>query len=368
MVLGQHTTLVGLSLQFGKVVGGGVLIGLLIGWLVSEVIKRIHDGMVEITLSLVAAWGSFLAADQLGYSGVISCVVAGLVCGNYGAPRGMSPSVRIAVNTFWEYIGFAFNSMVFLLVGFTIHLETMLHFWPLILLAYVAITIARAAVILGMSALISRTRVRIPLSWNIVLVWGGVRGALSMVLILALPAQFPEREILVNLVFGVVLLTILIQGLTMTPVATWLKVIRPQRSRSEMEAQRMRLQLAQQSLAEIARLRSGGLHNEEVLRLLESHYRTILKNAQQSLVQLKGDEQQNTKQEFITVHRRLLALNQQQLLESWQKGEISRDVYERLSADNDAYLIALDSQPQELMTEFQESAAKEEGAPVPKNA
>ncbi|MHB1281044.1 MAG: cation:proton antiporter domain-containing protein [Acidithiobacillus sp.] len=99
---------------------------------------------------------------QLGYSGVISTVVAGLICGNYGAKRGMAPSVRLAVNTFWEYIGFALNSLVFLLVGLTIRLPDLLRIWSLVIAAYVAITIARGAVICSMGALLSRS----PAPWG----------------------------------------------------------------------------------------------------------------------------------------------------------------------------------------------------------
>ncbi|MCL4527016.1 MAG: cation:proton antiporter, partial [Gammaproteobacteria bacterium] len=224
IAMGKPVTASALAVKFLAVVGGGVLIGAIVGWLSSEVIKRVNDGMVEITFTILAAYGSFLVAMQLGYSGVISTVVAGLICGNYGAKRGMAPSVRLAVNTFWEYIGFALNSLVFLLVGLTIRLPDLLRIWPLVIAAYVAITIARGAVIYSMGALLSRSRARMPWSWNFVLIWGGIRGALSMVLVLSLPQHFPFREMLINLVFGVVLLTILIQGLSISPVARALGV------------------------------------------------------------------------------------------------------------------------------------------------
>ncbi|MHB1805019.1 MAG: cation:proton antiporter, partial [Acidithiobacillus ferrooxidans] len=184
---GKTVSASALGIQFFAMVGGGALVGVLIGWLSSEIIKRVNDGMVEITITILAAYGSFLVAMQLDYSGVISTVVAGLICANYGAKQGMTASVKMAVHTFWEYIGFALNSIIFLLVGFTIHLPDLLGIWPLILAAYVAVTFARAAVIYGMSGLLSRTRARIPPAWNFVLVWGGIRGALSMVLALSLP-------------------------------------------------------------------------------------------------------------------------------------------------------------------------------------
>ena len=74
--------------------------------------------MIEITLTTIAAYGSFIAGEQLHGSGVIAAVVAGMLCGNYGARIGMTPSTRVAVETFWEYVAFALNSLIFLLIGF----------------------------------------------------------------------------------------------------------------------------------------------------------------------------------------------------------------------------------------------------------
>ena len=109
--------------------------------------------MIEITLTTIAAYGSFLAAEQFELSGVIATVAAGMLCGNYAARTGMSPSTRIAAETFWEYIAFALNSIVFLLVGLRVHIGELAQSWQLILAAYAAVTLARAAVVFGVSAL-----------------------------------------------------------------------------------------------------------------------------------------------------------------------------------------------------------------------
>ncbi|HFD87937.1 MAG TPA: hypothetical protein ENJ35_09720, partial [Gammaproteobacteria bacterium] len=140
-VMGGEMTPHSLVISFSEVVGGGLLTGAIVGLLVSFSLRQIDDPMVEIMLTSVAAYGSFLIADQLEFSGVISTVVAGLVCGNYGAQVGMSPSTRIAVNAFWEYTGFALNSLIFLLMGLEIELDSLIAAWPFILLAYLAVTI-----------------------------------------------------------------------------------------------------------------------------------------------------------------------------------------------------------------------------------
>ncbi|WP_298173321.1 cation:proton antiporter [Acidithiobacillus sp.] len=343
IAMGKPITASALAVKFLAVVGGGVLIGIIVGWLSSEVIKRVNDGMVEITFTILAAYGSFLVAMQLGYSGVISTVVAGLICGNYGAKRGMAPSVRLAVNTFWEYIGFALNSLVFLLVGLTIRLPDLLRIWTLVIAAYVAITIARGAVIYSMGALLSRSRARMPWSWNFVLIWGGIRGALSMVLALSLPQHFPFREMLINLVFGVVLLTILIQGLSISPVARALGVLSRRHLPADFEMQRMRLTLAQMGLQEIDRLRHEGVRDPQVLDALTTYYSQESKDAKDRLSNLDIADEDRFRTDFSRLYRRLLTMQKQRLLDARQESLIGYETFERLTVDIDAGLLEVET-------------------------
>ena len=343
MAMGKPITASALAVKFLAVVGGGVLIGTIVGWLSSEVIKRVNDGMVEITFTILAAYGSFLVAMQLGYSGVISTAVAGLICGNYGAKRGMAPSVRLVVNTFWEYIGFALNSLVFLLVGLTIRLPDLLRIWPLVIAAYVAITIARGVVIYSMGALLSRSRARMPWSWNFVLIWGGIRGALSMVLALSLPQHFPFREMLINLVFGVVLLTILIQGLSISPVARALGVLSRRQLPADFEMQRMRLTLAQMGLQEIDRLRHEGVRDPQALDALSTRYIQQSKDAKDRLSNLDIADEDRFRTDFYRLYRRLLTMQKQRLLDARQESLIGHENFERLAANIDAELLEVET-------------------------
>src|SRR5262249_38271638 len=105
------------AIQFALVVGGGLMIGLLSGTLVSRLTARIDDHLIEITLTTILAYGTYMAAEALGVSGVIAVVTAGLVLSNIGARRGMSPTTRLALLTFWEYVAFLLNSAIFLLIG-----------------------------------------------------------------------------------------------------------------------------------------------------------------------------------------------------------------------------------------------------------
>ena len=344
IAVGKPVTASALTVEFLAVVGGGALLGTIFGWLSSEVIKRVNDGMVEITFTILAAYGSFLVAMQLGYSGVISTVVAGLICGNYGAKKGMSPSVRLAVNTFWEYISFALNSLIFLLVGLTIRLPDLLRIWPLVVAAYVAITLARGAVIYSMGALLSRSRARMPWSWNFVLIWGGIRGALSMVLALSLPQHFPFREMLINLVFGVVLLTILIQGLSISPVARALGVLSRRHLPVDFEMQRMRLTLAEMGIQEIDRLRQEGVRGDpQALDALTAHYSQESEDAKDRLSKLDIADEDRFRADFSRLYRRLLTMQKQRLLDARRESLIGHENFERLTADIDAGLLEVET-------------------------
>jgi CPA1 family monovalent cation:H+ antiporter len=217
-VTGESTGIGQLALRFILIVGGGGVLGFAAGAVASKLISRIDDAVIEITITVITAYGTFALAEQIGVSGVIATVVAGMHCGTYAWTESMSRKTRVALDAFWEYIAFALNSVVFLLIGFEVSASALLAAWPEILLAFVVVVVARAVVVYGVGALLNRTRERIPSSWLAVMTWGGLRGALSMVLALALPFDFPNRDLLITLTFGVVLLSILVQGLTMQPL------------------------------------------------------------------------------------------------------------------------------------------------------
>jgi monovalent cation:H+ antiporter, CPA1 family len=204
-----------LALQFILIVGGGAFLGFVAGTIASRLIARIDDAMIEITVTVITAYGTFALAEQVGVSGVIATVVSAMICGEYGWREGMSRKTKITLVAFWDYIAFALNSVVFLLIGFEVSASALLHAWPQIFLAFLVVVVARAAVVYGVGALLSHSSEKLPVSWLSVMTWGGLRGALSMVLALSLPYEFPNRDLLITLTFGVVVLSILIQGLTM---------------------------------------------------------------------------------------------------------------------------------------------------------
>ncbi|HMA01399.1 MAG TPA: sodium:proton antiporter [Gemmatimonadaceae bacterium] len=202
-------TLVG---RFVLMVGGGIAVGLLTALAITWCMRRIDEPATEITLTMVGAYGSFALAESFGVSGVIATVAAGMVIGSYAERMAMSPATRNAVVGFWSYVSFMLNSIVFLLIGLQVHLSALRDAWRAILLAYLAVTAGRALMIFGVSALLLATRERLPRAWPALLVMGGLRGALSMVLALSLPTSFASRDQIVIITFGVVTVSILLQG------------------------------------------------------------------------------------------------------------------------------------------------------------
>jgi CPA1 family monovalent cation:H+ antiporter len=207
------------ALEFVRVAGLAIVVGIFVGVAVSLVTRTIDDPTIEITLTVLTAYGAFIAADWLGLSGVIACVVAGMVTGNWGAPRAMLPSTRVAVDAFWSYAAFLLNSFVFLLMGVEINLARLAHYLPEIIIGWLAINLARAVLVYGKYAVMRLAgSEKLSSAWAAVLCWGGLRGGLSMVLALSLPRDFGHRDLILHVTFGVVLLTLVVQGLTIRPL------------------------------------------------------------------------------------------------------------------------------------------------------
>jgi monovalent cation:H+ antiporter, CPA1 family len=262
---------------------GGALIGLSIGGAVALVIARVGDPMVEITLTVVAAYGSFAAAQQLGLSGVLATVAAGVLCGHDVARRGMTATTRVAVGTFWEYGAFALNSIVFLLIGFEVHFQTLVTAWRPVVAAFVAVLIARAIVVGITTALVRPTAERVPWEWGAVLTWGGFRGALSMVLALALPTTLPHRALLITMTFGVVTLSLLGQGLSIPAVLRSLGVIDSAGSHRAFDAAREEFRAARAAVEELDYLADAGVIPDRVEAYLRARYGPRLQRARTRL-------------------------------------------------------------------------------------
>jgi CPA1 family monovalent cation:H+ antiporter len=340
---GVQTTAGGLVLAFFEIVGFALLIGGVIGLIVSQVTKQINDPMIEITLTTIAAYGTFVAAEHFGYSGVIATVTAGMVCGNYGARVGMSPSTRLAIESFWEYVAFALNSIIFLLIGFEVHISDLVGSWQMILVAYLSVTVGRALVIFGVSSMLRASRERIPWSWSVIMTWGGLRGALPMVLVLSLPQSFPHRDLLVTMTFGVVIISILVHGVTVSRLLKWLGIVTGGEARMNYEFLKGKLRAAYAALSDIERLERGHLKNKGVLSDLHEEYEAMIRHDEEELDSLEIDRKQLRAEEMENLRRQLLLTERKHLLEAFHQGMLNQRVYEKLLEDVDARLLQLET-------------------------
>jgi CPA1 family monovalent cation:H+ antiporter len=321
-------------IDFLRISGGGFVVGIILGLLISQMIGRIDDHLIETTLTTVLAFGSYLVAEQIFHvSGVLAVVAAGLVNGNIG-PRGMSPTTRIVVFNFWEYVGFIANSFAFLLIGLQIDLGVLLVYWQPIITAILAVLVARAVVIYGL-AWIGRD---IPLRWQHILYWGGLRGAISLALALGLPALLESRDQLQVMAFGVVVFTLLVQGFSMTSLVRRMGLIRRSEAQVEYERRHARAVAVQSAYEHLERMRGNGLisdHTWQTLSpILKEHSQTLIDSVKQVLAEDPGVEAE----ELDNARREALMAQRSTLTNLMRHGVISDSIYGQLIGEVDAAL------------------------------
>jgi CPA1 family monovalent cation:H+ antiporter len=218
ILAGEHHHVLSISGTLLLTIGGGAAIGAATGFGFMLLAGRTSDHLVEITLTTLAAYGSFFAAERYHCSGVLAALTAGLVVGNYRSAASISQEGRHALDTFWEYAAFIANSLIFILIGVQ---EAGQHFsglWLPVLVAIALVTLGRAVAIYPLCALFARSSRKVERRHQHVLFWGGLRGALALALALALPQDLPHHETIVSLTFAVVAFSVFAQGLTMTPL------------------------------------------------------------------------------------------------------------------------------------------------------
>lgn len=218
-------------LEFFWLMLGGLALGLIVGWVVGRLLRLVDEHLIEITVTVCVAYGVYLLAVALHTSGLLAVVGAGLVLGSYGQRTGMSERTRQAAHDVWEFLGYLANSLLFLLLGVQIGENNLSHSLAGIGLALGGIAIGRAAmiyVLLPLHDILARWFVRrkpvvssarspriepVPASWRSILLLSGLRGALSIALVLSLPTSLPGRTLLEGIAYGVVLVTLLGQGI-----------------------------------------------------------------------------------------------------------------------------------------------------------
>jgi CPA1 family monovalent cation:H+ antiporter len=195
------------------------VLGAVAGYVAIRVMHLAGDHMVEVTVSIIAAYGTYLLADSFHWSGIIATVVVGIIIGNPGERLALSERTTEALDLAWETAAFLLTALVFLLIGVVITPAQLLVAAPVIVVGYLAMTGARAVVVYGLIGggqrlLPGRRKAAMPIGYLHVMFWAGLRGAIAVALVLALPADLAQRDLIAGGVYGIVLVTLLVQGTT----------------------------------------------------------------------------------------------------------------------------------------------------------
>jgi monovalent cation/hydrogen antiporter len=341
------------GLRFVVGATGGVLVGLLVGWLVAEVRRRLDDPVVEIVISVVTGYVAYLPAEQLGVSGVLAAVTAGLYVG-WRAPELASPSTRLLGFSFWEVMVYLANAVLFILVGLQLH--------PILS----ALDGTAVAVLVGQAALVSAVVVAVRLGWvftipylirlldrrpsqmlrragareRLVIGWSGMRGAVSLAAALALPEDFPMRNLILFLTFAVILATLVLQGLTLPSLIRRLRLTGD--GAEEQEELRARMAATKAALDRLDELASEDWTRDDTVARLHGlfEFRRRRLKARAGIWEDDGAEDRSLAYQRLV--RELLQAQRQAVVRLRNQGVISNDVMHRIERELDLEDIRLE--------------------------
>jgi len=187
-------------------VGGGLV--------AARLVRATNERTIQLGISLVAAYGTYQLADVIGLSGILATVIAGIALGSRMRRTAGSDALVRETLDLWDVVAFILTSLVFLLIGFAIRLPSLLSAGAGVVVGTTAVVAARALIVyLPAAAVRLWTPARaVPRGWAHVIFWSGLRGAVALAAALSLPADFPQRELLQQISFGIVLVTLLVQG------------------------------------------------------------------------------------------------------------------------------------------------------------
>src|SRR5881296_1142174 len=276
------------SLRFLLVAAGGVGVGLAVGWLATQVQKRLDDPPVQTMFSLLTPYVAYFSGESLHVSGILAVVIAGMYYG-WRAPRVLSGRMRLQAVPVWEMVLFILNGVLFVLIGLqlpqvihTLSAGSAFRIAKLAVLVLSVIVLVRFVWMFGttyLPRLFSRTfRRKNPAPWQhtALIAWTGMRGADSLAGALAIPfvlangEPFSGRDLILLLTFCVIFATLVLQGLTLTPLVRWLKIVDDRVT--EKEEKLARLKANEAALARLEAIESSRRARHETVERLRTEY------------------------------------------------------------------------------------------------
>jgi CPA1 family monovalent cation:H+ antiporter len=335
---------------------GGVLVGLAVGWLVGQVRRRLQDPPVEIVVSLLTPFAAYLPAEELGVSGVLAVVAAGLYLGRR-ASRLMEAQTRLSGRAVWDTLVFVVNGLVFILIGLQLpgiladlagHSVASLVGWgALVCLAVVLVRLGWVFLVQYLPERLVRSRRperRTPWREVFVVGWAGMRGVVSLAAALALPTAlpdgrpFPERDLLVFLTFCVIMVTLVGQGLSLPWVMRRLGVVAD--ASAEIEEQRARAAAAEAAVARIGELALEWPGHRPLVDTLQAQYAHRLSHLNEPVGadgagQAPDPAAEQEMLEHRQIRRAVIEAERKAVLDLFEKGAIHDEVLRRIERDLD---------------------------------
>ena len=294
--------------EFVFVFLGGAVVGMLIGLVVSEMLFRLKSNVSAIlAMSVVTAYASFIVGEHLLHvSGVIATVSSALALSIYGMTR-IPVNVKPILLETWEFFGLVANSLLFLMLGLSIDLESLVNDVNLIMITVVIVLLARAA---GVYSLVPVTTklFRLPavsMAERHIMWWGGLKGGLAIAIVLSIPETMPGRELLINLTLGVVLFTLIVNAWSIRPLMHRLKMdVLTDDELSEFEHELQRVEKV--SSETLRQYRELGILSSQLGETLDKQIRLTFENAIPSI----SEEQVQKRVYLISLKAELSALNE----------------------------------------------------------
>ncbi|MGH9702056.1 MAG: Na+/H+ antiporter [Candidatus Acidiferrales bacterium] len=337
VLTGNFNLAIGIG-EFLQSVLGGAMIGLALGYVASKATSRIDEPQIEITLTTILAYSSYLIAHHLKVSGVIATVFAGLMVGNLGT-KGMTPRTRVALASFWEYASFIINSLLFLLIGMEVRLADLVHEWRPVGLAIAAVLLGRALVVYGLTGITNLFSEKISLRWQHVLVWGGLHGALSLALALSLSPGFEYRARILTFTFGVVAFSMIVQGLSIKPLIRLLGIsVSDENEIDQIRAQQIAVSSGRSELDD---MRKAHLLSAPIYDKLRVEIDAKLSQLNEQISEIYSKDSGRAEAEIQSAKMRLLAAEKSSLEEAVRDGLITPQTGAKLMDATDSQMDKL---------------------------
>jgi len=310
---------------------GGAVFGLIIGIIGSLIIRSIKNNFVIITLTTIIAYSTNILAVKLHLSGIIAIVSSAIVLSEYGFKYHETQTTKIPVISFWEYLAFIVNSVIFLLIGIEIAQVDILSYIYPILIAWLLSIGTRALMIYTLVPLASLWKTYIPLNYRHILVWGGLRGSVALALALSIPQQIEERPFLLCLIFGVVLLSLVVQGTTSNIAIKLLGLSRKSQESEELELYTGMLISTQEAIEELKKCLQKGELTKSMFKKMMKAYQERLHNIEKNIHELEKSHPNLEKERIIKLYKSFLMREKSALLGALNRGLISNSSYDKLN-------------------------------------